>query len=320
MTTIENILGKQKYIKADLEIKAKEFGIKGYSKMTKDKLIETILYEHNKPPPEKLETQVKKIPLKKTIPKTLKNNVWDVYIGKEKGIGGCFACHQEIDSKHFECGHVIAESDGGDITTENLRPICSLCNKSMGTTNMNIFKDKLAKSSKIVILSQFLNEYMFVSKQPNIYHSTPANRNYENYDDVLFAKIEKLWCNIDKINEFVIRYQKDKNRVSIIESIKYITEYAPPASDVYIGRYFPDTSYKEINKDKLIRWLCDNNLNVIDITQKKIEAKNKDNIDCNNNIDIFRYHKKTDSTQNKRRGVDLSFLDYMECMKTNTYD
>ena len=118
MTTIENILGKQKYIKADLEVKAKELGIKGYSTLSKEKLTEAIL-NTNGIKLEKTEIVKSKSHVKKTIPKTLRNDVWNTYIGREKGIGECFACHQEIDSKHFECGHVIAEIDGGDITVDN---------------------------------------------------------------------------------------------------------------------------------------------------------------------------------------------------------
>ncbi|NDG68463.1 MAG: hypothetical protein EB135_03170, partial [Proteobacteria bacterium] len=37
----------------------------------------------------------------------------------------------------FECGHIIAEAKGGETSLENLRPICSTCNKSMKTINMN---------------------------------------------------------------------------------------------------------------------------------------------------------------------------------------
>jgi hypothetical protein len=75
--------------------------------------------------------------IKKHISKTLKNKVWDLYIGRETGISKCFCCdHTEINSKHFECGHMIAESNNGKTDITNLRPICSLCNKSMGKKNM----------------------------------------------------------------------------------------------------------------------------------------------------------------------------------------
>ena len=79
--------------------------------------------------------------MRKTIPKALKNKVWDTYIGIEKGIGKCFCCQKEIDSKNFDCGHVIAVANGGENKVDNLRPVCGPCNKSMGTENMLQFKN-----------------------------------------------------------------------------------------------------------------------------------------------------------------------------------
>jgi len=77
---------------------------------------------------------------KRAIPKTLKINVWNHYIGKEVGSTKCMCCQEcEIIQGHFEAGHVISEKDGGTTTIENLRPICSLCNKSMGAQNMQEF-------------------------------------------------------------------------------------------------------------------------------------------------------------------------------------
>jgi hypothetical protein len=73
----------------------------------------------------------------KTISKALKSKVWNTYIGKKKGISKCLCCgDKEISQMDFECGHVLAHINGGKNTVENLRPICSLCNKSMGTTHM----------------------------------------------------------------------------------------------------------------------------------------------------------------------------------------
>jgi hypothetical protein len=49
-------------------------------------------------------------------------------------------CHKtEISQMSFHCGHVISEYNGGDIKVDNLRPICGLCNSSMGTMNMDDF-------------------------------------------------------------------------------------------------------------------------------------------------------------------------------------
>ena len=80
--------------------------------------------------------------LRKSIPKTLRNKVWDTTIGKEKGVGDCFVCNTNIDSKNFECGHIISVKEGGETTLENLKPICGTCNKSMGIQNLIEFKEK----------------------------------------------------------------------------------------------------------------------------------------------------------------------------------
>ena len=83
----------------------------------------------------------KKKPRRKTIPKALKNKVWDEYIGSDNGIGKCQVCEKHIDSKDFECGHIISVKDGGDTNVSNMVPICGTCNKSMGARNLHEFKD-----------------------------------------------------------------------------------------------------------------------------------------------------------------------------------
>lgn len=78
---------------------------------------------------------------RKNIPKPLKNKVWDTYIGAKNGQGKCYCCQSILDSKNFECGHVVAVKMGGKDVLTNLRPICSCCNKSMGTRNLEEFKN-----------------------------------------------------------------------------------------------------------------------------------------------------------------------------------
>jgi len=77
---------------------------------------------------------------RKNIPKHVKTMVWNVHIGVDKLETKCFSCRAEkIDARHFQCGHIIAEAKGGDLTIKNLRPICQPCNASMGTQSMNEF-------------------------------------------------------------------------------------------------------------------------------------------------------------------------------------
>ena len=78
---------------------------------------------------------------KKTIPKVMKDLCWSKYVGDTVGKTKCMCCDtNEIKMNDFQCGHIIAEANGGIITVDNLRPICKACNVSMGTENLNDFK------------------------------------------------------------------------------------------------------------------------------------------------------------------------------------
>jgi len=77
---------------------------------------------------------------RKKIPKHIKTLVWNKYIGPETASSDCMSCRTvKISNRSFHCGHVIAESKGGDMNINNLRPICEACNGSMGTRSMNEF-------------------------------------------------------------------------------------------------------------------------------------------------------------------------------------
>jgi len=71
---------------------------------------------------------------------TIKRMVWNVNIGEEVGKAKCLCCKTtDITQLSFNCGHIIAEANGGDTIVSNLRPICQNCNSSMGTRNMDDF-------------------------------------------------------------------------------------------------------------------------------------------------------------------------------------
>ncbi len=77
---------------------------------------------------------------KKAIPQALRRVVWDRWVGDDVAKTKCLCCKvQEIHMRSYECGHVVAERMGGKLTVENLRPICQMCNRSMGTKNMMDF-------------------------------------------------------------------------------------------------------------------------------------------------------------------------------------
>lgn len=70
---------------------------------------------------------------KQKIPKALREQVWISYCGKKFEFKCTVKwCETIMTPFTFEVGHNIPESKGGTIDINNLRPICSKCNKSMG--------------------------------------------------------------------------------------------------------------------------------------------------------------------------------------------
>lgn len=77
-----------------------------------------------------------KIISKKTISKAIKEEVWQKYMGNVFS-SKCYCCNEcTITSTSFSAGHVLSEKEGGEVTVDNLRPICLNCNLKMGTEHM----------------------------------------------------------------------------------------------------------------------------------------------------------------------------------------
>lgn len=75
-----------------------------------------------------------------------REKVWETYM-KNTSRGKCYCCEQrDITPFHFEAGHVKAKAIGGSDNVENLRPICSPCNKGMGTENLYDYKHRMFSS------------------------------------------------------------------------------------------------------------------------------------------------------------------------------
>ena len=85
-----------------------------------------------RPPPP---AQPPPVPYKKTaIPKALREALWLKYFGKEFESKCCVKwCPNSITVYDFQAGHNVPESKGGATTLDNLVPICSRCNLSMGS-------------------------------------------------------------------------------------------------------------------------------------------------------------------------------------------
>ena len=92
---------------------------------------------------EENKTEEKEISRKKKIPKSVKTHIWNLYIGPQINEHRCLCCKKSlIKITDFETGHVVSEKDGGSLEITNLRPICAVCNHSMGTMNMIEFVKK----------------------------------------------------------------------------------------------------------------------------------------------------------------------------------
>jgi hypothetical protein len=75
--------------------------------------------------------------VKEKIPKKVKDDVWNTYIGEGIAKHKCLCCKlTTIDKAKFDCGHVVSEKNGGNQSIRNLRPICNGCNLSMAAENM----------------------------------------------------------------------------------------------------------------------------------------------------------------------------------------
>tara|TARA_B100001094_G_C18145745_1_gene780558 strand:+ start:499 stop:774 length:276 start_codon:yes stop_codon:yes gene_type:complete len=67
------------------------------------------------------------------IPKAVREQVWIKQFGKQFE-HKCYItwCKNKINVFEFHCGHDIPHSQGGTLDLNNLFPICSSCNLSMG--------------------------------------------------------------------------------------------------------------------------------------------------------------------------------------------
>jgi hypothetical protein len=85
---------------------------------------------------------------KKPIPKALREQVWLNYAHQVFEMKCPTAwCQNRITAFDFHCGHILAEANGGSTTINNLIPICSRCNLSMGTKSFNEWSNNFVYSS-----------------------------------------------------------------------------------------------------------------------------------------------------------------------------
>ena len=86
------------------------------------------------------------------IPQVHRSIIWNEYVGIQVGQTKCLCCDEYLISQlQFHIGHIIPRSLGGTMCRENLRPICSQCNLSMGNENMLNFMKRLNYDTKRIL-------------------------------------------------------------------------------------------------------------------------------------------------------------------------
>jgi hypothetical protein len=104
---------------------------------------------------------------KEIIPKKVKSDLWREYFSSMNAL--CPCCEKTpISNDNFDASHILAEKQGGETTINNLFPLCSQCNKSMGQKNMYDYFKYYKKN---------LNEIIKKLKEKKIQQSTPASVN-----------------------------------------------------------------------------------------------------------------------------------------------
>ena len=79
---------------------------------------------------------------RRSIPKKIRGLTWKAHFGNSM-TGSCFCCKTVLEAlDDWHAGHIVAHANGGKDTVDNLRPICISCNLSMGTENMDDFKER----------------------------------------------------------------------------------------------------------------------------------------------------------------------------------
>lgn len=90
--------------------------------------------------------------MKEKIPRALREQVWLLWCGDKHFKHKCIVtwCENIMTPFNFEVGHNIPESKGGTINLNNLRPICSKCNRSMADDyTIDEFSRLSTRSSKL---------------------------------------------------------------------------------------------------------------------------------------------------------------------------
>lgn len=77
-----------------------------------------------------------------SITQSFRQAIWLKYCGENYKYKCLCYNSNEISVHNFECGHILSKKNGGNISIDNIIPICSFCNRSMGSMHMFKYMEK----------------------------------------------------------------------------------------------------------------------------------------------------------------------------------
>ena len=212
------------------------------------------------------------------IPAAVRRTVWNTYVGEEFGRTECYVgCKTKITQMTFECGHVEAESKGGLTIVENLRPICSSCNRSMGTRNMHDFMKTFGFKGDIV-------ENNIIIDDKDIIEDKLIDDNYK----IIINKPRRGITYCEPINYFIencIEYKNGK-KISFDDMYQLFDGFCPAFCD--------KKEVESISKEMFINYFIDNYYNI------------DNNMLCGYK---FKYEDDTEDNENKENEENEDFYD-----------
>ena len=226
---------------------------------------------------------------KQKIPSTVRNMVWNKYIGSSLKEGLCLCCSSEtISTATFHCGHIISESNGGQTIVENLRPICGQCNTSIGKNNMDEFMvkygiakpenwdgidaiDNSSEESSIETISSAVN----ITPASLSINNTVNMRHVDNIDnnDLIFISKTMNFPKDEKLEILYLTSHFSYGKIGISDHFMGISNYRIFSSQNGLNDWLPiktiaKVTYKKnglFDSDQIVCSLKNNQIKVFDL-------------------------------------------------------
>ena len=222
---------------------------------------------------------------KEKVPQTLRNTIWKKRFGKSN-TGVCVCCtFNDIDQSTFQCGHIQSRTKGGQIHKDNLEPICSACNKSIGSKHMFEFMAKYGYSPPPdqKELCEIFDDYLEAHKKTK---SAKEPKRVIKKEVVFYEKPEIESC----VGNILEKFKNDEREVQVIAPTQ------SGKSDIIINLINKIVSDKkkyrmEYNFDKVVIIICASDKDLKRDLSEKINKHIENHIMITHLPDIMNFAK-----------------------------